>query len=181
MRRYTFHSQNYAEPKVFTSNEDLEEIWSRVDADECRLATGDLVKVECEDSNGGWWTFGCYILAAKWESLLEKEFDAIVKLDRHLLAGLVRTVQLSGWCAGVANNESEEIWVVTVHRILDNGSKQLVPHKDDVKRELIVYKDLDHAKRDFSHMVHYWRSDDPNEWYGSSIYNDVSISKASFK
>jgi len=118
MRRYTFYSQNYKEPRVFLTNEDFETLWHRIDADECRLATGDMVKVESMWTGGEWWTFGCYVLSSEWLPIEEKDLDVMIGWDRLVLASLVRKIRIDGFVEGVEAEKRDSANKEDVHEAI---------------------------------------------------------------
>lgn len=72
-------------------------------------------------------------------------------------------------------------WIVKVTRISNDGSKSSMMHQDSSTGDVIAYKDLEHAKKDFGHMVLAWNSEDANQWHGSSVFYDVFINRIRFK
>ena len=72
-------------------------------------------------------------------------------------------------------------WIVKVIWISNDGLKSSMIHQDGATGDVIVYKDLEHAKREFDHMVLTWKSEDPWQWYGSSISYDVFVNRIRFK
>ena len=72
-------------------------------------------------------------------------------------------------------------WIVKVIRTSTEGLKSSMMHQDGSTGDVIAYRGLEHAKRDFDHMVLTWKSEDPCQWYGSSIFYDVFINRIRFK
>lgn len=116
----------------------------------------------------------------KWQKFPPSvgDFDKFLKAQSELQEDAISRLRGEISELNKIRGKGEEAWFVRVKRI--DGSGEML-HTDDVTGDLLVYSDLEYAKRDFGHMVLEWINDSPSQWRGSSIYYDVFINRMRFK